>query len=33
MYCATNGCASFLVIDEKTGTANCTICGYIRRLH
>ncbi len=32
LYCATNGCASFLVLDEAAGTAHCEICGYTRRL-
>ncbi len=32
LYCATNGCTSFLVIDEIAGTAHCEICGYSRRL-
>ena len=33
LYCSTNGCTSFLVIDETGSTANCEICGYTRRLH
>jgi len=33
LYCATNGCTSYLVIDERTGTAHCEICGYTRQLH
>jgi hypothetical protein len=33
LYCGTNGCTSFLEIDEQTGTAHCRICGYVRRLH
>jgi transcription elongation factor Elf1 len=33
LYCGTNGCTSFLEIDEKTGTAHCRICGYVRRVH
>lgn len=33
LYCATNGCTSFLVIDEATGSAHCEICGYTRTLH
>jgi len=33
LYCATNGCTSFLVIDETAGTAHCEICGYSRRLN
>ena len=33
LYCNTNGCTSFLVVDEATGTAHCEICGYTRKLH
>jgi hypothetical protein len=33
LYCATNGCTSFLVIDETAGVAHCEICGYTRNLH
>jgi transcription initiation factor IIE alpha subunit len=33
LYCATNGCTSFLVLDQATSTATCEICGYQRRLH
>jgi hypothetical protein len=33
LYCATNGCTSFLVIDEFGGVAHCEICGYSRKLH
>ncbi|HVA87524.1 MAG TPA: hypothetical protein VNF73_14555 [Candidatus Saccharimonadales bacterium] len=33
LYCATNGCASFLEVDPNTGAATCSICGYVRRLH
>ena len=32
-YCRTNGCASFLVIDESNSVASCPICGYHLRLH
>ncbi|MEI7742956.1 MAG: hypothetical protein WCK58_04290 [Chloroflexota bacterium] len=32
LYCATNGCTSFLVIDEASQVAHCEICGYSRRL-
>jgi hypothetical protein len=32
LFCATNGCASFLVLDPATGLATCPICGYRRRL-
>ena len=33
LYCATNGCTSYLVVDELGSTAHCEICGYIRRLN
>jgi hypothetical protein len=33
LYCSTNGCTSFLVIDESAGIAHCEICGYTRRLN
>ena len=32
LYCATNGCTSFLVIDEQTAIAHCEICGYSRKI-
>ncbi len=32
-YCATNGCTSFLVVDETAGIAHCEICGYTRKLN
>jgi LSD1 subclass zinc finger protein len=31
LYCATNGCASFLELDPGAGVARCPICGYVRR--
>lgn len=33
LYCNTNGCTSFLVVDESRGLAQCEICGYTRRLN
>jgi hypothetical protein len=33
LYCSTNGCASFLEPDARTGIAVCPICGLTRRLH
>ena len=33
LYCSTNGCTSYLVIDETAGIALCEICGYTRRLN
>ncbi len=33
LYCATNGCASFLQLDPVTGIATCPICGLKRRVH
>ena len=32
LYCATNGCTSYLVVDEIGQVAFCEICGYTRRL-
>jgi hypothetical protein len=32
LYCSTNGCTSFLVLDDTGSTATCHICGYTRRL-
>lgn len=32
LYCSTNGCTSFLVIDHEAGVATCPICGYTRHL-
>jgi hypothetical protein len=33
LYCATNGCTSYLELDPGNGTARCPICGYVRRTH
>ena len=33
LYCSTNGCTSFLVIDDAGRTASCQICGFTRRVH
>lgn len=32
LYCATNGCTSYLVVDEIGQVAFCEICGFTRRL-
>ena len=32
LYCSTNGCTSFLVLDPETNVATCPICGYTRGL-
>jgi hypothetical protein len=32
LYCSTNGCTSFLFIDQAAGVARCEICGYTRKL-
>ncbi len=32
IYCATNGCTSFLKVDPSSGTATCQVCGFTRRL-
>jgi len=31
LYCATNGCTSYLELDPLGGVARCPICGYVRR--
>ena len=31
IFCSTNGCASFLEPDPRTGVATCPICGFRRR--
>jgi hypothetical protein len=31
LFCNTNGCPSFLVVDPTTGVATCPICGSSRR--
>lgn len=33
IFCATNGCASFLELDANGQVAVCPICGYRRLLH
>jgi hypothetical protein len=33
LYCSTNGCTSFLVLDEQAAVAHCEICGYSRKLN
>lgn len=32
LYCATNGCTSYLEIEADQGLAICPVCGYRRRL-
>ena len=32
LYCGTNGCTSFLEVDEANRVATCQICGYERKL-
>jgi hypothetical protein len=32
LYCGTNGCTSFLDVDETNRVATCHICGYRRQL-
>ncbi len=32
LFCGTNGCASRLDLDERTGLATCRICGFARRV-
>ena len=33
LFCGTNGCPSFLEVDQTTGVATCNICGFTRRTH
>ncbi|MFI5291541.1 MAG: hypothetical protein ACHQ02_01595 [Candidatus Limnocylindrales bacterium] len=33
LFCRTNGCATFMLLDGDTGVASCPICGARRRLH
>jgi hypothetical protein len=32
-FCRTNGCPSFLDVDETRGIATCSICGATQRTH
>lgn len=32
LYCATNGCASFLTLDLDRHEAICPVCGFRRQL-
>lgn len=32
VYCATNGCTTYLAVDPASGVATCPVCGYRRRL-
>jgi hypothetical protein len=32
LFCRTNGCPSFLVVDPSTEVATCPICGFTQRL-
>jgi len=31
LYCATNGCTSYLELDPLARVARCPICGFVRR--
>ena len=33
LYCSTNGCTSFLVVDGQTNVATCPVCGLTRQVH
>jgi hypothetical protein len=33
LFCSTNGCTSFLVVDPATSVGTCPICGYTRHIH
>jgi hypothetical protein len=32
VFCSTNGCPSFLELDQDSGLATCPICGFTRRV-
>lgn len=32
LYCATNGCTTYLTVDAGRHVALCPVCGYRRRL-
>ncbi len=32
LYCRTNGCTTFLVLDPNGTTATCPVCGARRRI-
>lgn len=32
LFCSTNGCASFLVVDADGHEATCPVCGFRRHL-
>jgi hypothetical protein len=33
LFCSTNGCASFMQLDARTGIATCPVCGLQRQIH
>jgi hypothetical protein len=33
LFCSTNGCASFMQLDAKSGVATCPVCGLQRLVH
>jgi hypothetical protein len=33
IFCSTNGCASFLELDQATNMATCPVCGFRRRVN
>ncbi len=33
LFCSTNGCPSFLVVDPATNVATCPICAFTRHFH
>ena len=32
LFCSTNGCATYMVLDEEARQASCPICGLRRRI-
>jgi hypothetical protein len=33
LFCSTNGCTSYLIVDPATNVATCPICGLTRHMH
>jgi hypothetical protein len=32
LYCSTNGCTTYLELDQASGAASCPICGFRRHI-
>jgi hypothetical protein len=33
LYCMTNGCTTYMVIDSAAGIARCPVCQAVRRVN